>query len=321
MMADQIKIIYIAGTGHSGSTLLANLLGQMDGICSVGEIIDIWRGLVTEMRCGCRSVPYRECSFWADVFERAFGGFDQIDARALWQQAKLVRAMTARHINRAWADSAPLSQSYLNAVQSLYHAIAAASNSSIIVDSSKSFQYAYLLNRLPTIDLTIVHLVRDPRAIAHSNMRKTRTRDQSGPSASAQGRQWLMGNLLWNALMPRFMPGVTYLRVLYEDLMAHPRHIVENITSTLDQTFEPPAIEDYVVRLKPTHTVSGNQTRHRRGKINLRPDMEWISRLGRFSQYVVTAISLPLMISYGYPILAPARRYKNLISRYLADPS
>ena len=41
------KILYVAGWGRSGTTLLDNVLGQVEGFVSTGELHNIWqRGLV-----------------------------------------------------------------------------------------------------------------------------------------------------------------------------------------------------------------------------------------------------------------------------------
>jgi len=57
---------------------------------------------------------------------------------------------------------------YSEALEKLYQAIAEVTGKRLIVDSSKYPTYSYLLGLLPTIDLSIVHLVRDPRAVVHS---------------------------------------------------------------------------------------------------------------------------------------------------------
>src|SRR5580692_3233646 len=60
-------VLYIAGTGRSGSTLLASLLGEVDGVFSAGEVRYLWqRGLAESRLCGC-GVPVRECLIWSRV--------------------------------------------------------------------------------------------------------------------------------------------------------------------------------------------------------------------------------------------------------------
>jgi hypothetical protein len=62
-----IRILYIAGAGRSGSTLLANILGQVEGFFTAGELISIWeRGLIQDRFCGC-GVPFHDCEVWTGI--------------------------------------------------------------------------------------------------------------------------------------------------------------------------------------------------------------------------------------------------------------
>jgi hypothetical protein len=65
MLSDRVKVLYIAGSGRSGSTILDNTLGQIDGFFSVGELRYIWeRGLIEDRLCGCGERVH-QCPFWA----------------------------------------------------------------------------------------------------------------------------------------------------------------------------------------------------------------------------------------------------------------
>jgi hypothetical protein len=58
-------------------------------------------------------------------------------------------------------------QDYLVGLEKLYQGIRAYTGSKVIIDSSKSLLYGYLLGMLPTIDLYVLHIVRDPRGVAY----------------------------------------------------------------------------------------------------------------------------------------------------------
>ena len=50
------KVLYIAGWGRSGTTILGNILGQVEGMFSVGEIRFLWDAeTFRDRRCGSRS--------------------------------------------------------------------------------------------------------------------------------------------------------------------------------------------------------------------------------------------------------------------------
>ena len=64
-------VLYIAGTGRSGSTVLANILGEVDGVFAAGEVRYLWqRGLKEGRLCGC-GLPVRECPVWSKVLALA----------------------------------------------------------------------------------------------------------------------------------------------------------------------------------------------------------------------------------------------------------
>ena len=76
-MGDSVKVLYIAGQGRSGSTILGDTLGQVEGFAHVGEFLEFW-GILTAGRvpCGC-GVPVVACKMWEDVLKEAYGGRDE----------------------------------------------------------------------------------------------------------------------------------------------------------------------------------------------------------------------------------------------------
>ena len=70
------SILYIAGAGRSGSTLLASVLGQSQGVVDVGEVWKVWRVIGEPgRRCGCGS-ELVDCRFWGAVADAAPGVLD-----------------------------------------------------------------------------------------------------------------------------------------------------------------------------------------------------------------------------------------------------
>ena len=76
---EPMDVLYVGGYGRSGSTLLAYLLGQLDGYVVAGELKFIWqKGVKDNELCGCGE-PFADCPFWRDVGQAAFGGWDAVD--------------------------------------------------------------------------------------------------------------------------------------------------------------------------------------------------------------------------------------------------
>ena len=64
-----VKVLFLAGKGRSGGTLLASLLGQLPGFFNIGELNRLWDwGLVSNFRCGC-GLPVQECPTWHAILE------------------------------------------------------------------------------------------------------------------------------------------------------------------------------------------------------------------------------------------------------------
>src|SRR5690242_10887667 len=93
---NNVKVLFIAGSGRSGSTLLDMLLGQINGFYSTGELRFIWeRGFGQNQLCGCGK-PFRECDFWTEVVKEGFGGFESINHARIEE----LREPSERHVSK-----------------------------------------------------------------------------------------------------------------------------------------------------------------------------------------------------------------------------
>ncbi|HEV2370544.1 MAG TPA: hypothetical protein VGS19_00115, partial [Streptosporangiaceae bacterium] len=164
-------VVYIAGSGRSGSTLLERTIGAVPGFVNVGELIDLSRRTVSRgERCGCGQA-FVECEFWNQVGERAFGGWDAetlANIRRLQfrvaRQRHMARLIAVRMTDgRFRADLASYGASYTH----LYHAIAAVNGANYVVDASKWPAQALALAR-SGVDMRVIHFVRDVRGVAYS---------------------------------------------------------------------------------------------------------------------------------------------------------
>ena len=74
--------------------------------------------------------------------------------------------------------------------------------------------------------------------------------------------------------------------------------------------------------LGPSHGVAGSRTRFTEGRIELRLDDAWRSRLAQGPRRVVTAVTLPQLVGYGYVGLrrAPPGSLMTLVGRRAVDP-
>jgi len=305
-------VLYIAGSGRSGSTLLSNILGQIDGFFAGGELANVWqRSLQEDRLCGC-GVRFSQCKVWNEITERAWGagGVDAAEMIAAQRSGVRVRHVPSMFLGSRRARNLGEGR-YGQRLAQLYGAITEVTGCRVIVDSSKHPTFGHLLEMIPSIDLFVVHLVRDPRASAYSWLRKKVNPDRGYfgymQQLSALRSSTLWG--IWNATAAALWSSHSdrYLRLSYEELVAQPRGSVQRILQWAGYpSARLPFVDERTVSLLPTHSISGNPNRLDTGTVTIDADMEWKERLGRRHQAVVTLVTLPLLHWFGYR-LRPSR--------------
>ena len=301
-----MKLISIGGASRSGSTLLTLLLGEIEGLVAVGELRYIWsRGLDQNMLCGCGR-PFLSCPFWGAVLEEAFGSSKNVPAAEInalqdsvaqiWHLPQLLAPVKTP----AFAARLEACVSYL---EKLCAGILTVSGARVIVDSSKLPSYCYLLSRMPGAEVTLLHLVRDSRAVAFSFLRKKRKPDihwteaympRFSPLRSA--RDWDLLNLGMEAIRRTSLP---YRFMRYEDLVRDPDAQLSLVLGGgLNGAGGFTGSRD--VALSTNHTVSGNPLRFSQGSVRLRPDTEWRAAMEPSDHRLVTALTWPLLTRYDY---------------------
>jgi hypothetical protein len=289
-------------SGRSGSTILDNILGQLDGFFSTGELRYLWeRGLTDQRPCGCGK-PFADCEVWQGILFEAYGE-DLPDAAAMMQalaRATRIRALPKVLLRRS---QPPVSQAEIEVLDRLYRAVARATGAQVVVDSSKLPPYALLVSKLPSVDFVAVHLVRDPRATAYSWSRSRPLPDYDGQRLMQRLPAWKAALLWmqWNTLAAalwRHHP--RYLRVRYEDFVADPQACIREIAESVDGSPPLPFTGPRTVHLTRTHSVAGNPSRFSSGEVTLRPDVEWTKKMRRVDRVVVTAFTAPALRGFGY---------------------
>lgn len=310
--AGAVPVIYIAGIGRSGSTLLARTLGEVDGITAAGEVMHFFgRGLTNGELCGC-GAPVPDCSMWGRVAHRIAPDSESLPATAIERlrhritEGPLLPAVLSSLASRHLESDL---QSYRSWLDRLYRAIRDEANAGLIVDSSKNAVYARLLQETPGVQVFLVHLVRDSRGVAHSLGKEKRrpgtTRRTQDPYLDRRGPAsasifWSAAQLMVERLRNR---GRHYLRVRYRDFVRRPgrtvRHILRRAGLTPHET-DLRHIRDGTLNLGTHHVLAGNPIRGEVGTINLEEDTSWKRKLNPVARGLVTGLTFPLLRRYGY---------------------
>ncbi|MEM7544861.1 MAG: sulfotransferase [Pseudomonadota bacterium] len=263
------EIVYILGAGRSGSTLLDRLLGSARGAISLGEVHSLWRLPLADLTCSCGASGH-ECGFWGEVLTRAgLGPACLASLRRL--EAEVVRhkviAGAGFSLTRYHADQDV--GRFLGMQRDLFGAISEYAGARRLIDSSKAAPRAWMLAAMD--DVKVVHLHRDPRAVATSWRSRKHDPSLGGPmrrvSAGAAFADWARAGASARALA-RQRP---VLRLRYETLVQLPR-------LAMRETFGPAIAEglawsgpDMFTPDPDYHALNGNPDRFKRGAIQIRP--------------------------------------------------
>lgn len=301
----RVPVLFIAGMGRSGSTLVSRMLDQVPGVSSVGEL-SLWDRALAENRvCGCGLV-FVECPFWRAVGEHAFGGWDRVDpeeARSLRRQVERMRyipELAAGVSGRAFRSRL---RRYTELSARVYAGIAQAAPARLVVDSSKYPSSAYVALRTPGIDLRLVHLVRASQGVAHSWSKLVSRPDRGQPMAqfspTRSALNWNLHNTLIEGLRAFDVPRI---RVRYEDFVDEPERQLRRILAVAGLGPDIPLdfLHGDEVELGTTHTVAGNPMRFRQGPERLVADDAWSREMDPRTRRLVGALTLPGRVLYGY---------------------
>lgn len=299
--ADQPQIIYIAGAGRSGSTILDRALGAADGVASFNEMhVILTPEYLDRQICSC-GADRDDCPFWSDVLGALSERHDLEAMTRLshrFDTSAMMFALLTGWMSRATRNELDL---YAGFVRDLYGEIAKRANVDTIIDSSKIPTRALLLKKYAGLPVHAIHLVRDPRAVAASWLRK-----KKDPGLEGQAMQryplnrtllvWAFRQVASEALRFR-MP---YTRVRYEDFAKSPRGMVEHVVKetgglgTRDTGF----VSEFEVDLPTIHSLSGNPDRFETGVTPIRIDDKWKASKPPIGFWRL--LLWPLTVRYGY---------------------
>lgn len=310
MPDDRVRILYLAGMPRTGSTVLGHALGCLPDAIFVGELNFFWRRFAERELCSCRH-PLPDCRFWAAVVRRAYGDVSpgrakalaELERRILRTQAALGLAPTHWPVRRAAGIATMLAER-----AKLYRAIVEVSGASWVIDAGKEPVFGSFLARADDVSLATIHLVRDPRGVAFSWLKRVRSDSEPGEmprrSAAMTAVDWLLQNVIVQLSLQRLSRA--YVRVRYEDLVARPAGTVQRISRATGLASIGMPTGGGLTRPGEFHLVAGNPVvRQLAGSgLKLTLDDEWRSQLPRAERWMVTGVCASMMATYGYPVRA-----------------
>ena len=215
----KIKIITVAGSGRSGSTLVALLLSQHKQTFNLGQMRHLASAWLANAPCSCGRT-LQDCAIYAPVVRSVFGP-EPIDKLPVFQ-AGLGKLLKDVSQTRHWGDEdtrnrlANLHSATLGQVREIVDAVGQQTGARMFVDSSKMPEMALVFDLAFPGAVVVLNLLRDPRAVACSWHLKR----ASYVSTYRNMRVWSKRQVQLEAWRPSL--GDRFLALKYEDFAAHP---------------------------------------------------------------------------------------------------
>jgi len=281
------RVLYIAGSNRSGSTLLARLLGGLPGFFPIGEgLLHFFGGNVnSHVPCGC-GMLVKECPFWRDVLRPPEG----VPFALPWLRLHRIPFFDS-HLRRHPKQANEL----MELAGNFYDTIAKRSGADVIVDSSKNGLYGRFLLRVPNIDLDVLYLVRDPRGVIASHRRPKGWIPSASPLRAT--KRWLLATIGCEYFLTK-APRWRTLR--YEDLVKDPKGSTLQIAADFGYKFGSPdslSVASGSVQFGTQHILGSNPDKLEHGPIKI---SNRSGELTRGSRALVSGITAPFLWRYGY---------------------
>ena len=283
-------VVYLAGTGHSGSTLVSFVLNNDPRIFSIGEMhAPVFpRDDRNKRACSCGAMMV-DCPFFARM-EYARLSPNRLVDRLMVGSLRSNLLEDVR--DRIWK----LYPGYRRSLDRLdrhnllfVRAALEISGKSIFFDATKDPNRLRHLRRLPGIRLKVIHIVRDPRAYAYSRIRDAKM----GPERAADA--WIRTN----RNCERQLVSLTgdWMRMRYEEFCSDNDGTLARIGEFLG-----------IGPLQPTddfrsteHHIMGNKMRLPRfARSTIRLDEQWREKLSPADRATVERLTAGPAGTYGY---------------------
>ena len=274
-----VKLVYILGHGHSGSTLLSLILGAHPRIENLGEVEQMALR-DRPARCSCRVRPFSDCALWrarVEAFER-----DEAPAR-----------FAGRDV--ASPDPATFARANLG----ILRAARAHSGAEWLVDASKSLVRLERLRAIgpEALEIRVVHLLREAPGVVNSYVKK-----ESGSGAFQESVRYARTalSLGW------FLGGCGHVDVAYHEVVSDPQAVTQRILAGTGLGWDPVQADWGKAE---SHSVGGNNMRFRQ-RDRLALDRSWRSELKPHQRLAAALIARP-----GSALAGAVERVRGGLSR------
>jgi hypothetical protein len=275
------KIIYIAGLGHSGSTILDMLLSTTRRAVGLGQVWTVLRekrAISGARICSC-GAPAPQCDFWGPVIN------------------ELHKSTAPSHPGHRY-------RLVLDRVDEMYGAETA------VIDSSKQVtNLPSLIEDQDNVDLRVLHNIKDVRAFTVSTLDNEVRKQRRSGIPELIFYEWYRGNRMVERQATQLLARPP-LRIMYEALCFATDHVVRQITGYLGGEYIDTGGD---LNAGHTHIISGNRARlpGSASATKLSYDHRWFARTEWLRPYLIMApirrYNEQCLREWSLPCSAPAK--------------
>lgn len=251
------QILYILGSGRSGSTLLDIMLGNAESVFSCGELrrFALHGGISSPKEQSAESIQ-----FWTKISNELEKKLPELDSINWKEQCHGIEYHT-RFLApwRLTQDKMAIYGRYVNALMDL---IFEETGASWLVDSSKYPGRLLALLKVSKYPVSVIYLTRHPVGVVDSFKRKDV--EQPGKGFLAANSYYTVNGFLCRAVF-HCVPSERRLKVRYEDIVRVPEQTLSAIEKKLSVNLKIPiSIAAGGKPYRVGHLVDGNRVRLKR---------------------------------------------------------
>jgi hypothetical protein len=263
------RIVYISGLSHSGSTLLALMLGGHSHLIGLGEIGQVIKpgpmGLEKSRQSVC-SCGYKmdKCIFWSKVYS------------------------ALKH-----KDNESFEERYKIVLETFYEVFG---QDVVPLDSSKKNKPLRLLNNNLKLDMKVLYIIKDVRSFTVSYIDNIRNKEKYRSLSYIKKLpihifwQWYSGNKKKQRLFRNLNSQV--FQIGYEELCLYPNIMIQKICDFLEVSVIPSMS---TLNISENHIIRGNRMRHQKDKFEVRYDHRWFMR----NEWIMPSLLFPKIMRYN----------------------
>lgn len=280
------KLIYLLGTGRSGTTVMATVLGAHPKILAVGEMHQFLDHIVEGKSCSC-GANVNSCVFWSTVI----GNLNEI--RNNVKAVQSISNSKERHRNiPLLLRTKKKDHEYLNVHNRILNESFNSTTKEYLLDSSKYIARYLLLRRSDKLDVKGVYVVRDVRGVINSFKKNVQT------SRSP------ISTMIYYCLVNMFGQLICWkdsniIRIKYEDFVENSGPTLAKIYAHVGIVEENDIMNENV--FKVPHIIGGNRLKHQ-NEVVIRKDEKWKKTMPRYKQILYYFLALPFMIVNSYKL-------------------